>query len=295
MPDVSPPPLPETPALPPSGLHADLFFEIHRGEGPAGTPPLVLLPGLLGDGRQLRRLCRGLGRTVIVVDPLGSGRSAVPSEPSSYPLAAQAARLLRGLDALGLRGVPLDLCGLSLGGMWAQHALVQAPERFSRALLVGTCAAVDPRLRSIGLSLRAQWLAGVPLLELWRVLQVLFFAPEFLEPPSVIPMLEALADGLSPTGAAQTTQRSAGARAAGVLGQLDALLGHDLSAELRAVKNVRLVLAGALDWVMPPGTQARLVQALGYGAPHLIAGAGHALWIERPAELATALRTALQR
>jgi pimeloyl-ACP methyl ester carboxylesterase len=129
-------------------------------------------------------------------------------------------------------------------------------------------------------SLQAQRRAGLSRLDLWRGLQALLFAPQFLDRPEVLPVLEALA--MEQTAAEH-----------GVLGQLAALLGHDLSAQLHRIPQVRLVLAGELDWLMPKGMQQRLVRALGYGTPQLVEGAGHALWIEQPAALATALRAAL--
>jgi len=267
------------------GTAAGLYYQTYAGSGAAaaraslaGAPPLVLLPGLLGDGRQFSRLLRGLGRPAVVVDPLGSGQSERPAHEADYALPLQARRLLALLDALELPVV--DVAGLSMGGMWAQHALVQAPQRFRRAALVGTAARTEPRLRSLLLGLQGQWRAGASLLDLWRILQVLFFSVEFLERPGVLPMLENLVTMGTP--ASQS-----------VHGQLQALLEHDLQAELHRLAQVSLVLAGAEDFVMPRGTQERLVSALGYGTARLCPGAGHALWIEQPAVLCQELVAAL--
>lgn len=266
------------------GMAAGLYFQTHAGAAPgqareslAAAPPLLLLPGLLGDGRQFRRLLRELGRPAVVVDPLGSGRSELPAHEEEYALPLQARRLLALLDALELPVV--DVAGLSMGGMWAQHALLQAPQRFRRAALVGTAARIEPRLRSLLLGLQAQWRAGVSLLDLWRTLQVMFFSAEFLDRPGVLPMLENLVTLEPPPGQA-------------VLGQLQAMLAHDVHADLHRVLQVGLVLAGAEDFVMPPGTQQRLVGALGYGAARLCPG-GHSLWIEQPALLCQELAAAL--
>ena len=68
--------------MPPrTGQHAGLFFQLFAPPDATGLP-LVLLPGLLADGRQLARLSRLLSRQVCVVDPLGSGRSEAPDAPS---------------------------------------------------------------------------------------------------------------------------------------------------------------------------------------------------------------------
>lgn len=269
-----------------TGMAAGLYYQVYAGLAPqaaaegAAAPPLVVLPGLLSDGRQFRRLMRDLQRPAVVVDPLGCGFSQMPAADgdTEYALARQAGRLLSLLDQLELQVV--DVAGFSMGGMWAQHALLQAPQRFRRAVLVGTAARTEPRLRSVLLGLQAQWRAGVSLLDLWRVLQILFFSADFLDQPGIIPMLESLATmGERPTGS--------------ILGQLEALLQHDLSAQLSRVGQVRLVLAGAEDFVMPRGTQERLCQALGYGTPRLCPRAGHALWIEQPSVLAEELAAAL--
>jgi pimeloyl-ACP methyl ester carboxylesterase len=257
-----------------SGLH----FQTYPGPADLPAPPVIVLPGLLSDGRQFRRLMRGLQRAAVVIDPLGSGQSELPTTEAEYGLPLQAERLLALLDALDLPVV--DVVGISMGGMWAQHALLQAPARFRRAVLVGTAARIEPRLRSVLLGLQAQWRAGVSLLDLWRTLQVLFFSAEFLDRPGVIPMLENLAT-MAPRPAES------------VLGQLQAMLVHDLAGELHRIAQVSLVLAGAEDFVMPPGTQERLCRALGYGTPRLCPGAGHALWIEQPDVLCQEIVAAL--
>lgn len=263
------------------GVLAGLHYQVVRGAPGSTAPPVVLLPGLLSDGRQVRRVALGLGRTVLTVDPLGAGDSDAPTEAAAYALPELGRRLGVLLDGLGVRGA--DLVGLSMGGMWAQHALLLDREhelgRFRAAVLVASAAEVSPRLRSVLLGLRAFHRAGVPWLDIFRTLQLLFFAPEFLDRPSVVPMLDLLAD---------KAQRPAHV----VEGQVTALLGHDLGERLRGLP-VRRVLAGDQDLLTPPHTQRRLGEALGGLVPELVAGGGHALWIERPDALCAALRAAL--
>jgi pimeloyl-ACP methyl ester carboxylesterase len=56
---------------------------------------------------------------------------------------------------------------------------------------------------------------------------------------------------------------------------------------------VRKLVAGQLDLLMPPCTQAALATTLG-GIPYeLISGGGHSIWIEQPAAVADSLRGAL--
>jgi pimeloyl-ACP methyl ester carboxylesterase len=67
--------------------------------------PVVLVPGLFGGAYSWRRVMPALaaeGHRVVVVDPLGTGWSAAPKE-ADYSLTAQAARIGRALDSLGVR------------------------------------------------------------------------------------------------------------------------------------------------------------------------------------------------
>lgn len=266
-----------------TGQHAGLFFRLIEPQSTTGLrtedqSPLVLLPGLLSDGRQLLRLAKRHPRRLCIVDPLGSGHSEVPTSESDYQLDAQSDRLDTLLSALGFPTV--DLAGFSMGGMWAQHALTKHPQRFRRVGLVSTTAATDPRLRSIVLGLRAQHQAGVSRLDLFRTLQVMFFSADFLEHPSIIPMIEALWGDQQHAPAATT-------------GQLSALLTHDRREHLALSRCVTTVIAGSEDFLMPPKSQQRLATLCKLDAPVLIQGAGHALWVERPDELASALFQAL--
>ncbi|HND10631.1 MAG TPA: alpha/beta hydrolase [Pseudomonadota bacterium] len=271
-----------------TGQIAGLFFQLTAvpDDCPDSTP-VLLLPGLLSDGRQLQRLARLLRRSVLLVDPLGSGRSEAPTEAAAYDFSAQRERLLTLLSTLSLPQV--DCAGFSMGGMWAQHALVSAPQQFRHVALVATTATVDPRLRAIVESLLALHRSDVPRATLLRTLHVLCFSARFLEPPSILPMLDALSDGQSH-------------REHAVQGQLQALIAHDLSRQLAhrfgpgcppdAAKTCA-VIAGSEDFLMPPTQQANLAKLVGQPAPVLIPSVGHALWIECPDLLANALRHAM--
>lgn len=150
----------------------------------------------------------------------------------------------------------VDVVGLSMGGMRRAPALLQAPQQFRHAVLVETAASIEPRLQELLLRLRAQWQANAPFLELWRVLELRFFSAAFLQRPGV------LATSLCWPCASRRRRLWHWAK-------LDALLQHDSSNELHAVPHVCLVLAGEADFLMPPETQTRLTQALGYGQPRL--------------------------
>lgn len=271
-----------------TGQVAGLYFQLIRPEHRrADDTPLVVLPGLLSDGRQFQRLARLLKRHVLLVDPLGSPRSDAPTEPDDYNFAPQCERLATLLSSLSLG--PVDCAGFSMGGMWAQHLLIHKPGLIRRLALVATTAAVDPRLRVIVQGLLAQHQAGVPHSTLLRMLHVLCFSPRFLDPPSILPMLEALADGKD-------------LRNDAVSGQLLALLSHDLSQALEHRRSFRqpddhaticAVIAGSEDFLIPPIQQTRLAALIGQPAPDIVPSVGHALWIECPELVALALNQAI--
>jgi pimeloyl-ACP methyl ester carboxylesterase len=264
-----------------SGSCAGLYYETLFWDGEP-RPPLVVLPGLMSDGRQVRRLLRELHRKTVVLDPLGSGKSEAPDSPAEYALPAAVPRLRAVLHELRIERA--ELLGLSMGGMWAQEALLADDAGlFERAVLVGTCARVTPRMRSLLLGLRSVWQHGVPQLDAWRILQGFLFAPDFLERPSTIPLLELLAS-------------DAGRSAHTVLCQIDALLAHDAQDRLPALGERRVVrglCAGELDILMPPSAQHELSEALAGAPVKLLPGAGHAAWIEQPTSLAEAVARAL--
>lgn len=99
--------------------------------------PVVLFHGLGADATYFRRAAIALrrsGRTVLLPDAPGSGRSEAPREDAGYGLAPRVAALEKLLSGLGLEKV--DLVGHSLGG-WAAAAFALAnPHRVGRLVLV---------------------------------------------------------------------------------------------------------------------------------------------------------------
>lgn len=103
-------------------------------------PPLLLLHGLLGYSFSWRFALPALAEsaTVYAVDMPGAGFSDRPPDASGC-LRAQAERLLRFLDGIGLASC--DLLGTSHGGAVAMMAAALAPDRIRRLILV---APVNP-------------------------------------------------------------------------------------------------------------------------------------------------------
>ena len=234
--------------------------------GPRTAPPLVVLPGLPGGKAGGMRLLRRLAaaREVVCVEPLGSGGAELPAPGPSYAWPAQVERLLAVLDDHGAGEV--DVLGWSLGGVWAQHALLAAPRRFRRAVLAVTAPRLRARERAWIDHMKAMFSAGLAADQLVRGLLPLLFAPDFLHRPGAMAVLTAHLE-------MSTFERD------GWLGQLDALLEHDLERELAAATAICRVIVAEHDWLFPPSEGERLARFA--GAPlERIAGAGHAVWVE---------------
>lgn len=94
----------------------------------ATGPPVVLLPGLFGSTfafRQLIPLLEAAGYRVFVVEPPGVGDAPRP-RATDYSLTAQAARVARALDTMGVRGAVLVAHAIS--GSIAYRVAYQRPD-----------------------------------------------------------------------------------------------------------------------------------------------------------------------
>ena len=124
-------------------IDADGVTFAYRRVGPDTGTPLVLLQHFRGNMDNWDpEVVDGLAahRPVVLVDNRGVSRSS-GSTPNN--VAAMARDILSFLVALG--ETHIDLLGFSLGGMVAQHVLLDRPALARRAILVGTGApgAVD--------------------------------------------------------------------------------------------------------------------------------------------------------
>lgn len=100
---------------------------LHVAEAGAGDP-VLLLPGLFGSGYAYRNvvpLLVGAGFRVIVIEPLGVGRSGRPAH-ADYSLTAQARRIGVALDSLGVSGA--IVVAHSVASSIALHLALDRPE-----------------------------------------------------------------------------------------------------------------------------------------------------------------------
>ncbi|CAN5637777.1 hypothetical protein BH23GEM10_BH23GEM10_04490 [soil metagenome] len=115
------------------------------GAGPA----VVIVPGLLGSHVSFRHVTDRLvaaGQRVLVIDPLGTGRSSRPKD-GDYSLEAQAARLAATLDAVGASDVIL-VCH-SVGGSMCYRLALRDPTGIRAIVAIN--AGPDERAATPGL------------------------------------------------------------------------------------------------------------------------------------------------
>jgi pimeloyl-ACP methyl ester carboxylesterase len=131
-------------------------------------PPVVLLPGFMqsaADYRQVGYVNRlAATRRVLVVDPLGHGKSDKPHETEPYRAPGVAADVIAVMDAAGIERAAL--WGYSRGAWLACMTAIEFPERLT-ALILGGAELTRPRPTDIppwvdALS-RGDWAAFWPL------------------------------------------------------------------------------------------------------------------------------------
>jgi len=136
-----------SPADPPlTPLHA-----VRLADGPPARRPVVLLHGFTGDASTVVRLAEALAETgparaVWAVDLVGHGASPAPPDPAAWTVPAQAASAAAALAARGVtRAVWL---GYSMGGRIALALACARPAAVDALVVVGASAGLaDPAAR----------------------------------------------------------------------------------------------------------------------------------------------------
>lgn len=122
----------------------DIYYERH-GDGPGR--PLVFTHGFAGptDNWRPEALPVAAGRTLVLYDVRGHGRTAVPENPEAYSLPAFAADLAALLAAIGIERAHVG--GVSMGGMIAAQFAVDYPQSLESLVLCDTTAGNASTLR----------------------------------------------------------------------------------------------------------------------------------------------------
>lgn len=238
---------------------AELYYEL-RGTG----TPVVLVAGV-GDDIESWDTVEPLAgdHLVVAYDNRGVRRSSTPSGPYSIEVMADDAHALVG--HLGLE--PVVAVGSSMGGAICLRWALRHPRDIARLVLTNTWGAPDTRLDA----LLAHWSSLAERGDGRNLLTSI--ALSCLSPGFVLAQPEAFEElvAMEPPGRD------------GFVAAVAACRGHDALAEVAAITQPALVIAGESDVVTPPGLSAQLAAALP-NAELASLGTGHSSFVERPEE-----------
>ena len=238
----------------------------------AGTP-IVLLMGLGLPGMMWKELADTLVKDdfrVIVVDNRGTGRSDAPLPPYSMREMSDDVALI--LDAEEIE--KSIICGVSFGGMLAQHVALNHPDRVSGLLLAATTCGVPtgrfPSLHAIYLLLKMVFASTTVTLD---EAQRLFAHPDSRERlPELFKRWETILDELpTPPWA--------------ILGQLLAAAVHHTGRDLPGITVPVYVVTGDSDFLISPKNSEVLARILPNSTLCVIPKAGHLFIHEHPGSL----------
>ena len=166
----------------------------------------------------------------------------------------------------------LVLAGASMGGYCALAAARRAPERVAGLVLVGSRADADPPERREAREKQLRTIATGGAAALWESMAALLFAAD--TPVEVVEHARATALEQAPDGLARAV-RAIRDR-------------HDRRDVLTALGERSLAIFGEADAIAPPA-EVEAPQRL------VLPGAAHLVGLERPGEVTTAVREALER
>ena len=197
------------------------------------------------------------------VFPGTGGRPRATVQPTMASLADEV--------AAGYEG-PLDLVGVSLGGVVAQHLALRHPDRVRSLLVACTGASADREtMERRAADSEALGMAGMldDTLERW-------FTPEFLaseEAPPALAYARSVLLALDPACFAD---------------QWRAIAGHDATARLGEIAVPTTALAGTADRASPPERTRVISDGVQRGRLVVLEGP-HMMHLERPRELSAAI------
>lgn len=195
-------------------------------------------------------------------DSRGHGGSSAPDLP--YDLAMLTADVLGLMDALDIQRA--HFCGISMGGMIAQHVALAAPERIDRLVLLSTTSGYPPEARALWAQrIEAVRRNGVeplvqPTLERW------FTSPYRAAHPDVMARIGNLIRATPPPG---------------YIGACYAIAGLDITERLPAIQSPTLVVAGADDAGTPPAMGRLIAERIAGAHFELVPSASHLCNVEQ--------------
>jgi pimeloyl-ACP methyl ester carboxylesterase len=247
--------------------------------GQGARPPLLLINGLGGHIRMWDPLRRHLaGAPTIAFDAPGTGDSPTPRLPQS--VVGVSRMVTRLLDALELPEV--DVLGYSLGGVVAQQVAWTSPRRVRRVVLLSTNTGWG--------SVPAHPVAFKGLMSMRRLRDPGYYAE--LAPDLLGGEMRRDPD-LVAQAAQLRTLESPDTR--GYLYQLLSCTTWSTIPYLRLIRQPTLVVNGDDDPLARPINARAIARLIPHARLHLVRGAGHHLFLERPDEVSTVVGAFLER
>jgi 3-oxoadipate enol-lactonase len=276
-------------AIAPDGTR--LFYEHAVPPAPQSAPTALLLAPLGLSSRLYgfaAEFATASGYAALTFDNRGCGLSDAPSRP--WSMRTMASDAITVLDAVGVERA--HVCGPSLGGFVAQELAIEFPERVGALVLAATTGGL-PRVDLL------PWRNALAALKRRMAPRRTALTEDdairrFLEVMVSRTFARATQPG-SPTWriAAQLVEAPPSRR--GLVGQLLAGATYVGWPRLQRIKAPTQVQHGTLDRVVPFHAGARLARCLPDASLVCFDGAGHALILERPDEVAHATYAFLRR
>lgn len=242
----------------------NMYYDTH-----GGGDPVVLLPGLTSDcTSSFFRQMPGLAENyrVIAIDNRGGGLSDKPDIPYNMDMMAKDAASV--LDSLGIRKA--HICGLSLGGMIAQHFALCYPAMTASLVLACTSCggrhSVQPDQAVVAALFDTQ---QTPQERLRRLLPIVFSQEFISNEPDVLKHFTSLRLKHPPPPHAYKRQG-------------EAVMLHDTYDQLPEISVPALVIAGAKDKVIPVENSRILASRIPGAELIILEEAGHFLSVEAP-------------
>lgn len=220
----------------------ELFYE-----RTVSGPPVLLIPGLGGDGRFWAGVVARLANCfdLIVVDHRGAGRSGRP--PGPYSIGGIARDVLAVLDAEGCPAA--HLVGHSTGGAIVQTIALDAHERTRALVISGSWDRSDARFRA-AFEARAALLDAGLSAAYQQLTHVFGYDPAWLDAHET--------DLAKDVATAETTLAPFAVTAA----RVRMLLDFDRSAELHRIAQPTLIIGARDDILIPPHHAYRLARLI---------------------------------
>jgi pimeloyl-ACP methyl ester carboxylesterase len=240
--------------------------------------PLILIGGFTMVKEAWAVLLKDLTRhfQVLIFDNRGVGGTTVPSEP--FTIADMAADTVALMDALDIPSA--HVFGVSMGGLIAQVLALDYPARVKKAALGCTTHggrhAIQPEKEVMAALGRASDPKVSPEEAIRMRLPIIHSEAFLRDYPERVEALvaESVKCFPSPKGAA---------------GQMGALGRFNVRDRLGDIRCPVLVVTGSEDRMMPPENSRLLAEGIRGAVLHVIEGAGHGFFHERPEEVSRLL------